>query len=87
MQNYDVENAFCPACDGDFGTRTRLHLARPNQSCSRKLAEGNLQFLPPELLQDVEARMRADTLALRSIGFDSTHTDCSTVRLGTKKRK
>ena len=89
LQNYVVENSICPACDGDFGTRTRClrHLARPNQSCSRKLAEGNLQFLPPELLQDVEARMRADTQALRSVGFDSTHTDCSTVRLGTKKRK
>ena len=64
----------------------RIYLFRI-KSCSRRLAEGNLQFLPPELLQEVEARMRADTKALRSVGFDSRHADNSTVRMGTKKRK
>ena len=88
-QNYVVDGPICPACGGNFGSRTRClrHLARPNQSCSKKLEEGVLQLMPEELLLEVEAKTKADMKALRSAGLSIEHTDCSTVRMGTKKRK
>ena len=89
-QNYVVDGAICPACGGNFGTRTRClrHLARPSQSCSRKLEEGVLQLMPEELLLEVEAKTKAEMKALRSAGLSIEHTDnMSTVQMGTKKRK
>ena len=88
-QNYVVDDAICPACGGNFGTRTRClrHLARPNQSCSRKLEEGVLQLLPEELLLEVEAKTKAEMKALRSAGLSVEHTYASDVPMGTKRRK
>ena len=58
-----------------------------NQSCSRKLEEGVLQLLPEELLLEVEAKTRSEMKALRSAGLSIEHTDNSTVKMGTKRRK